>query len=83
MNPEMKALIDKVQARNAEVVLISDQESLLKAADHKIPLPPNVPEWLSPITAIVPSQMFAMCLAHTRNFNVDEPRGLNKVTETW
>lgn len=83
MNPEMKALIEKVQVRNAEVILISDQEDLLEAAGHKIPLPPKVPEWLSPITAIVPAQMFAMYLAHTRNFNVDEPRGLNKITETW
>jgi len=83
MTPEMKALIDKVQQRQAEVVLISDHQGLLDAADHKIPIPTGVPEWLSPITAIIPAQMFAMYLAHTRNFDVDQPRGLNKVTETW
>jgi len=27
--------------------------------------------------------MFAMYLANTRGFDVDNPRGLNKVTETW
>jgi glucosamine--fructose-6-phosphate aminotransferase (isomerizing) len=83
MTPEIKALIEKVQQRQAEVVLISDHEGLRQAADHKLPLPLNVPEWLSPITAIIPAQMFAMYLAHTRNFDVDQPRGLNKVTETW
>ncbi len=83
MNAEMKSLIDKVQQRQAEVVLISDQRDLLEGADHKISLPTGVPEWLSPITAIIPAQMFAMYLAHTRQFDVDQPRGLNKVTETW
>jgi glutamine---fructose-6-phosphate transaminase (isomerizing) len=83
MAPEMKALIDKVQQRQAEVVLISDHHDLLEAADHKIPLPVGIPEWLSPITGIIPAQMFAMYLAHTRGFDVDQPRGLNKVTETW
>lgn len=83
MNPQMKALIEEVNQRQGEVILISDQGELLEAADHKIPLPPSVPEWLSPITAIIPAQMFAMYLAHTRNLDVDQPRGLNKVTETW
>jgi glutamine---fructose-6-phosphate transaminase (isomerizing) len=83
MNGEMKSLINKVQQRQAEVVLISDQQNLLEAADHKISLPTGIPEWLSPITAIVPAQLFAMYLAHTRNFDVDQPRGLNKITETW
>ncbi len=83
MTPEMKALIDKVQERQAEVIVISDHPGLLERADQKIHLPAGVPEWLSPITAILPGQMFAMYLAHTRNFDVDQPRGLNKVTETW
>lgn len=83
MAPEMKALIEKVQQRQGEVILISDRQDLLEISDQKIPLPASVPEWLSPITAIIPAQIFAMYLAHTRNFDVDQPRGLNKVTETW
>lgn len=83
MAPEMKALVEKVQNRLAEVVMVSDQSELLEMADQKLTLPAGVPEWLSPITAILPAQMFAMYLAHTRGFDVDNPRGLNKVTETW
>ncbi len=83
MLPEMKSLVQKVQKRLAEVIIISDQPELLAMADVKLPLPPDVPEWLSPITAILPAQMFAMYLAHTRGFDIDNPRGLNKVTETW
>jgi len=83
MVPEIKSLVEKVQNRLAEVVMISDRQELLDLADHKLSLPGSIPEWLSPISAIIPAQMFAMYLAHTRGFDVDQPRGLNKVTETW
>ena len=69
--------------REAELVVISDDAEALRLARVPLALPAGVPEWLSPITAIIPAQMFAMYLAHTRDFDVDQPRGLNKVTETW
>jgi len=83
MVPRMRALVEKVHNRQAEVILLSDQKELLSKVNQKIPLPIGIPEWLSPITTILPAQMFAMYLAHTRELNVDNPRGLNKVTETW
>jgi glutamine---fructose-6-phosphate transaminase (isomerizing) len=83
MVPEMKATVNQVRERSAEVIMLSDQQDLLDMADHNLALPNGVPEWLSPITAIIPGQMFAMYLANTRGFDVDNPRGLNKVTETW
>ena len=83
MVPRMQALVEKVQTRSAEVILLSDQKEMLVQVMQKIPLPSGIPEWLSPITTILPAQMFAMYLAHTRNLDVDNPRGLNKVTETW
>lgn len=83
MNAEMKMMIEKVENRLAEVILISNQPELLEMVDHSMKLPTGIPEWLSPISAILPAQMFAMYLAHTRGFDVDNPRGLNKVTETW
>lgn len=83
MIPEMRALVEKVKERFAEVVMLSDDQDLLNMATHTLTLPSGVPEWLSPITAIIPGQMFAMYLAETRGIDVDNPRGLNKVTETW
>ncbi|MDY6847480.1 MAG: SIS domain-containing protein [Chloroflexota bacterium] len=83
MIAEMEMLIEKVQNRLAEVILISNHPGLLKMTEHTMILPSGIPEWLSPIPAILPAQMFAMYLAHTRGIDVDNPRGLNKVTETW
>lgn len=83
MIPEMKALVEKITDRDAEVIMLSDHSNLLNMADRTLALPPGVPEWLSPITAIIPAQMFAMYLAKTRGIDVDNPRGLKKVTETW
>lgn len=83
MIPEMVALVEKVDQRLAEVVMISDHPDLLKMTAQAMAIPTGVPEWLSPIIAIIPGQIFAMYLAATRGIDVDNPRGLHKVTETW
>ncbi|QRN83330.1 SIS domain-containing protein [Chloroflexota bacterium] len=83
MNAEMISLIKHVQQREAEVVVISDESEPLKLSDQKLVLPTGIPEWLSPISAIIPGQLFGMYLAASRGFDVDQPRGLNKVTKTW
>ncbi len=83
MIAEMQALVEKVQARHAEVVMLSDKPELAASADRSLSLPSGIPEWLSPIPVIIPAQLFAMYLAFTRGYDVDNPRGLNKVTETW
>ncbi|MBX6341299.1 MAG: glucosamine--fructose-6-phosphate aminotransferase, partial [Thermomicrobiaceae bacterium] len=44
--------------------------------------PSGVPEWLSPLVAIVPGQLWAGALARERGLDPDQPRGLRKVTET-
>jgi glucosamine--fructose-6-phosphate aminotransferase (isomerizing) len=83
MNAEMKTMIEKVQSQMAEVILISNNPQLLRMAEHTMELPTGIPEWLSPISAILPAQMFAMYLAQTRGIDVDNPRGLSKITQTW
>ncbi len=47
-----------------------------------MPLSADVPEWLSPLVAVLPGQLFAMHLALAKGLNVDQPIGLTKVTET-
>ena len=82
MAAEMADFVRTLQERQAEVIAISDADELLALARVPLALPAPVPEWLSPITAIVPGQLLAMHLAHTRGYDIDSPRGIHKVTET-
>jgi glucosamine--fructose-6-phosphate aminotransferase (isomerizing) len=82
MLPEMRSLIGTLKEREAEVIAVSDDQETLDLARIPLRLPAPVPEWLSPITTIVPGQLFAMHLAHTRDYDPDRPRALRKVTET-
>jgi glucosamine--fructose-6-phosphate aminotransferase (isomerizing) len=79
---EMKSFMDTAKKRGAELLVISDDEEALEMGRISLRLPTGVPEWLSPIVAITPGQLFAMHLAHTRDFDPDRPRALRKVTET-
>lgn len=82
MQREIEAFLAPIQQRDAEIIVVSDTESLLAHAHIPLKLPYTVPEWLSPLTTIIPGQLFALHLAHIRRYNVDMPRGLQKVTET-
>ena len=82
MLPEINEFIGTLREREAEVIIISDDPDTLRSGRIQLPLPKAVPEWLSPLTAIIPGQLFAMYLAHVRDYDPDHPRGLRKVTET-
>jgi glucosamine--fructose-6-phosphate aminotransferase (isomerizing) len=82
MLSEMLNFVQTLKDHGAEVLVISDSPEALASARTPLALPGEVPEWLSPITAIVPGQLFAMHLAHTRDYDPDRPRSLRKVTET-
>lgn len=80
--PEMLAFMRTLGERGAEVIAISDRDEALRLARIGLPLPTAVPEWLSPLTTILPGQLLAMRLAHERGYSVDAPRAIHKVTET-
>ena len=82
MLPEMQRFMQTLKQRDAEVLAISDDLTTLKLADIPLRLPVSVPEWLSPITAVIPGQLLSLHLASIRNYDPDRPRGLLKVTET-
>lgn len=82
MLPEMQTFIRLLHTREAEAIVISDDQGALELGRTGLPLLRAVPEWLSPLTAIVPGQLLAMHLAHARDYDPDHPRGLRKVTET-
>ena len=82
MAGHMRDFLDIIRQRGAEALVIGDDEELLGLGRLRLPLRQAVPEWLSPITSIVPGQLLAMHLAVTRGYDPDHPRGLHKVTET-
>ncbi|HZB94508.1 MAG TPA: SIS domain-containing protein [Herpetosiphonaceae bacterium] len=79
---DMRNLAQELQARDAELVIISEAEAAQSLATTPLPLAASVPEWLSPITAIVPGQLLALHLALAKGLDPDAPRGLKKVTRT-
>jgi glutamine---fructose-6-phosphate transaminase (isomerizing) len=82
MQPGMQDLVKTLREREAEIISISDDPHILSGSRIPLKLPVAVPEWLSPLTSILPGQMLAMHIADVRDFDVDSPRGLRKVTET-
>jgi glucosamine--fructose-6-phosphate aminotransferase (isomerizing) len=82
--PDMLALARELAApeKEAELIVISDQEVPLRLARTPLKLPVALPEWLSPFTCIVPGQLLAMHITRAKGYDPDHPRGLKKVTET-
>ena len=79
---DMLELAQELRRRDAELLVISESEDALALARTALPVPPGIPEWLSPLTAIVPGQLVALRLALSKGLNPDVPRGLQKVTRT-
>jgi len=79
---EVEQLLRVIGERGARPVVISNLPSSLALAAAPIPIPEGMPEWLSPIAAIVPGQLLAFHLSRLRGFDPDQPRGLKKVTKT-
>ena len=80
--PDLASLMGTLAERHAELVAISDDAGVLSRARVGLRLPTGIPEWLSPLAAVLPGQLFAVALARTRGLDPDRPRGLSKVTET-
>ena len=80
--PSVEEIVPPLRARGARLVAVSDVRAVLRRAQTKLVLAPGVPEWLSPLTAVVPGQVAAMRLTSLRGLDLDSPAGLRKVTLT-
>ena len=67
---------------HVELFTISDDNEALHTANTGLALPAGIPEWISPMIAILPAQLFTYYLTQIKGFNTEAPRSLNKVTET-
>ncbi|MBB6170146.1 glucosamine--fructose-6-phosphate aminotransferase (isomerizing) [Nocardiopsis mwathae] len=79
--PGTVALAERVAAAGAPAYGIGGGAALAGACDLAVPMP-DVPEWLAPISLIVPAQLITEQLARRLGYNPDAPRGLGKVTQT-
>ena len=75
-------VLERIAARGARAVVLSDRAELLARAAVALPVPPGIPEWLSPIVCGVAGQRLAVAVADRRGVDPDAPRGLSKVTRT-
>ncbi len=78
----MAESIATFEQSEADLAIISNVPDLLGRARLALPVPEDVPEWLSPLVTVVPGQLLALGLSEARGIEVDRPRGLNKVTYT-
>ena len=76
----MTEILVRVGEVGARLLVISDDEAVCRLGDG-VPIP-SVPEWLSPLVAILPAQLFAYHLARARGLDTEAPRNLSKVTLT-
>lgn len=79
---DLGSFIATVKDRGAATVVISDHSEILSHAEVSLRLPLGIPEWLSPMVAIIPGQMMALQLTVAKGLDPDQPVGLTKVTET-
>jgi len=79
---ELAELRRVLRERGATLAVFSDEEQARYLQDLWVPVPRVTPEWLSPLVAVVPGQLWAYHLALARGINPDEPRVISKVTLT-
>jgi len=79
---ELVEFLRELDRRGAELLVISSRQDALEIAQTPLSLPTGIPEWLSPIAAVVRGQLFALGLTLAKGYNPDAPRGIRKVTLT-
>ena len=78
---DMHVLLRRLADARARLLVLSDDPSL-RAFGDGLAVPAGVPEWLAPIAAILPAQLFAYHLARARGLDTETPRNISKVTLT-
>jgi glutamine---fructose-6-phosphate transaminase (isomerizing) len=84
MDGELVEFMRELRRRGAELAVISAREDALSPdiAQTPLPIPGGIPEWVSPMVAVVRGQLFAYGLTLAKGYNPDTPRGITKVTLT-
>jgi glutamine---fructose-6-phosphate transaminase (isomerizing) len=78
----MELAIRELSERGARVISVADRRDVLSLGVAPFRLVEGVPEWLSPLTTVIPGQLAAMRLAQLNGSDLDSPHGLSKITLT-
>jgi glucosamine--fructose-6-phosphate aminotransferase (isomerizing) len=76
-----REVLAAAHSRGADVTVIGGGDRAAAPGDRYLSVEPG-PEWLSPLTAVVPAQLLAVGAAELRGLDADRPLGLQKVTRT-
>jgi glucosamine--fructose-6-phosphate aminotransferase (isomerizing) len=80
---DLFGLIKQLKSEHkVELFILSNGSEALTLADRAVALPDDLPEWLSPLVAIVPGQLFCYHLTKAKGYDTENPRMLNKITKT-
>ncbi|MEO7663664.1 MAG: SIS domain-containing protein [Candidatus Limnocylindrales bacterium] len=66
----------------SSLLVLSDDRAARALGTWSVPTDAGLPEWLAPITSIIPAQRLSVALAHRLGRNPAVPRHLTKVTRT-
>ncbi|MGH2455606.1 MAG: SIS domain-containing protein [Candidatus Limnocylindria bacterium] len=81
LRAELGEVLDRLRAERAARTLLVTPGRRTRGGDQ-LRFPDRLPEWLSPLVAIVPIQLFCYHLAMAKGLDFEAPRGLRKVTLT-
>ena len=82
LHEHMSQFARKLKEKQPDLIVISDSKEMLGLGNTALPFAGGSPEWLSPILAVLPGQLFALHLSIAKGIDPDVPRGLRKVTVT-
>jgi len=83
MSSDIFDLILQLEEKGGEIIVISNEKAILEKGKLSFPIPSNIPDWLIPMAAVIPGQLFAMQLAIEKGLDPDNPQGITKVTYTY
>jgi len=79
MHTVLTALRDRI---GSHLLVLSNLPALRAIGRWSVPLASGLPEWLAPITSIVPAQLFTVALSRASGLDPEQPRHITKVTLT-
>lgn len=82
VSDDMMSVLRKLRHESeVELFVVGDSREAVELGHAGVRIP-CIPEWLSPILAILPAQLFTYHLTQVKGYDTETPRGLSKVTKT-